>query len=111
MKGSNGDLTSTRREREREGWMEVLEVKTLRTEKKKKKKKVLNSKLCGVLDLRGEIRKKKSLKKGICVWLGVRWCVAGSEMVGSGLVIIINGKSVSCSSHLTWGGLNLFFFE
>ena len=51
---------------------------------------------------RGNKKEKKSLKKGIRVWLGVRWCVAGSEMVGSGLVIIINGKSVSCSSHLTW---------
>ena len=64
---------------------------------------------------RGNKKEKKSLKNGIRVWLGVRWCVAGSEMVGSGLVIIINGKSVSCSSHLTWagggGGFEFFFFN
>ena len=50
--------------------MEVLEVKTLRIEKIK----VLDS-------------KKKSLKKVIGVWLGVRWWESG--------LVIINGKSVS----------------
>ena len=73
MRGSDRDLTSTEREREREREREseVSEDKTLRTEKIK----VFDSKLCGVLDLWGEIKKKKIIKEGYT-------CVAGSAMVG-----------------------------
>ena len=67
MRGSDGDLTSTHREREREREREILEDKTLWT----KKIKVFDSKPCGVLDLWGKIKKKKSLKKSIRVWLRV----------------------------------------
>ena len=45
MRGSDGDLTSTQRERER--GMDILEDKTPRTEKIK----VFDSKPCGVLNL------------------------------------------------------------
>ena len=47
MRGFDGDLPSTETEREREREREVLEDKTLRTEKIK----VFDSKPCGVLNL------------------------------------------------------------